>query len=133
MQVLDLDARSISLPDASENFPRVLTATLERPNVRFGLDISQDLIWFRGHFPDMPILPGVVQLHWAVIVARAVFKFPDSPLEIKRLKFKNVVIPPRTLELSVCAHTEKEVQFEFYSSDEQYSLGRLIFATSITC
>jgi len=133
MQVLDLDSRSISLPDASENFPRVLTATVDRPNVCFGLDISQDLNWFRGHFPDMPILPGVVQLHWAVIVARAVFKFPDSPLEFKRLKFKNVVIPPQMLELSVSVPAPKEVQFEFYNADKQYSQGRLVFAASTTC
>lgn len=133
MQVLDLDARPISLPDASENFPRVLTAIFDRPNVCFSLDISQDLSWFRGHFPDMPILPGVVQLHWAVIVARAVFEFPDLPLEVKRLKFKNVVVPPQVLELSVSVHASNEVQFEFYSPNEQYSQGRLVFAASTTC
>jgi 3-hydroxymyristoyl/3-hydroxydecanoyl-(acyl carrier protein) dehydratase len=81
----------------------------------------------------MPVLPGVVQLHWAVVVARAVFEFPDSPLEVKRLKFKNVVIPPKELELSVCVHKPNEVQFEFHSSDEKYSLGRLVFASSATC
>jgi len=133
MQVLDLDTRSISLPDANDNFPRVLTAAVDGPKVCFGMDISQDLSWFRGHFPDMPILPGVVQLHWAVIVARAVFEFPDSPLEIKRLKFKNVVIPPRALELSVSRHVSNEVQFGFYGPDEQYSQGRLVFAESTTC
>ena len=133
MQVLDLDTQPISLPDVNENFPRVLTATVDRPDVCLGLDIPQDLGWFRGHFPDMPILPGVVQLHWAVIVARAVFEFPDSPLEVKRLKFKNVIIPPKVLELSVSVHVSNEVQFEFYSSDEQYSQGRLVFAASTMC
>ena len=133
MQVLDLDARSIGLPDANENFPRVLTAAADGFTARFCLDISEDLSWFRGHFPDMPVLPGVVQLHWAVTVARAVFGFSDSPLEVKRLKFKNVVIPPKELELSVRVHAPNEVQFEFHSSDEQYSLGRLVFASSATC
>jgi len=133
MQVLDLDTRSISLPDANDNFPRVLTAAVDGPKVCFGMDISQDLSWFRGHFPDMPILPGVVQLHWAVIVARAVFEFSDSPLEIKRLKFKNVVIPPQELELSVSVHALTEVQFDFHSSDDQFSLGRLVFASGTTC
>jgi len=133
MQVLDLDTRPISLPDANENFPRVLSATVGQPNVCFGLDVSPDMSWFRGHFPDMPILPGVVQLHWAVIVARAVFDFPDSPLEFKRLKFKNVVIPPQVLELSVSVPAPNEVQFEFHSPEVQYSQGRLVFAASATC
>ena len=133
MQVHNLDSRSISLPDVDKNFPRVLTVTVDRPDVRLGLHISQDLGWFRGHFPDMPILPGVVQLHWAVIVARTVFEFPDSPLEVKRLKFKNVIIPPQVLELSVSVHASNEVQFEFDSPDGQYSQGRLVFAASTTC
>ena len=133
MQVLDFDTQPINLPDVNENFPRVLTAIVDRPDVCLGLDISQDLRWFRGHFPDMPILPGVVQLHWAVIVARAVFEFPDSPLEVKRLKFKNVIIPPKVLDLSISVHVSNEVQFEFYSSDEQYSQGQLVFAASTAC
>jgi 3-hydroxymyristoyl/3-hydroxydecanoyl-(acyl carrier protein) dehydratase len=133
MQDFDLNTRLVSLPDASASFPRVVSVLDESPCFRLRLDISPDLFWFRGHFPDMPVLPGVVQLHWAVIVASAIFEFSDSPLEIKRLKFKNVVVPPQVLELSVSMQASNEVQFEFCSLDVQHSQGRLVFAENAAC
>ena len=51
----------------------------------------------------------------------------------QRLKFKNVVIPPTVLELSVSMRASNEVQFEFFSPDKQHSEGRLVFAKSTTC
>ncbi|MDH3613130.1 MAG: hypothetical protein OEU90_10975 [Gammaproteobacteria bacterium] len=133
MQELDLDTRLVSLPDADSNFPRVLSATADSGCVRVKLDISPDLTWFRGHFPDQPVLPGVIQLHWAVIVSRAFFEFSGSPRELKRLKFKKIVTPPRVLELSLRWHASNEVQFEFCGPDAQYSLGRLVFPEGASC
>jgi 3-hydroxymyristoyl/3-hydroxydecanoyl-(acyl carrier protein) dehydratase len=97
------------------------------------LDVPLDMSWFRGHFPGQPILPGVIQLHWAVIIARALFGFAGSPQEIKRLKFKKVVIPPRVLELSISKPVPDEVQFEFFGPDVQHSQGRLVFADDAAC
>jgi len=133
MQEITLDSRLVSLPDADGRFPRVLSWSDESPNIRLSLDVPPDMSWFRGHFPGQPILPGVIQLHWAVIVAQALFGFPGSPQEIKRLKFKKVVIPPRVLELSISKPVPDEVQFEFFSPDVQHSQGRLIFAGSTAC
>jgi len=133
MQEFDLDTRLVSLPDADDSFPRVLSVTADSGCVRVKLDISPDLAWFRGHFPGQPVLPGVVQLHWAVIVARAIFELSGTPREIKRLKFKKVVTPPQVLQLSVSRQASNEVQFEFRAHDAQNSLGRLVFAESATC
>ena len=133
MQEFDLNARMVSLPDADDSFPRVLSVLDESPCFRLGLDIPRDLSWFHGHFPGQPVLPGVVQLHWAVIVARALFEFPGSPQEIKRLKFKKVVIPPQVLELSISMQGSNEVQFEFSGPDVQHSQGRLVFAENAAC
>lgn len=133
MQELELDTQLVSLPDADDSFPRVLCVSADSGCLRVKLDITQDLCWFRGHFPGQPVLPGVVQLHWAIIVARAFFGFRGSPSEIKRLKFKKVVTPPEVLELFVSRQVSNEVQFEFCSPDAQNSLGRLVFAESVTC
>ena len=133
MQEFDLNARLVSLPDADDSFPLVLSLADDPPGILLTLNISQDLSWFRGHFPGQPVLPGVVQLHWAVIVARALFGFPGSPQEIKRLKFKNIVIPPQVLELAISMQASNEVQFEFRSPDVQHSQGRLVFAENTSC
>ena len=133
MQVFDLEQRPVSLPDADKSFPRVLSLTGDESQVLLQLEISPDLDWFRGHFPDQPVLPGVVQLHWAVLVAQACYNLADTPKEIKRLKFKNIVTPPQTLQLTVSLRGSYEIQFDFSNSGATFSEGRLIFTASPEC
>jgi 3-hydroxymyristoyl/3-hydroxydecanoyl-(acyl carrier protein) dehydratase len=118
------------LPAPGNGFPHVLSIRDEAPATRLCLDIAGDLSWFQGHFPGQPVLPGIVQLHWAVLVCRALYDFDDAPQEIKRLKFKNVVVPPRALELLVVRKGEHEAQFRFSSDGEENSEGRIVFPGS---
>jgi 3-hydroxymyristoyl/3-hydroxydecanoyl-(acyl carrier protein) dehydratase len=117
--------------DPEHNFPAILSRIDDYPRHRILLDISPELGWFEGHFPGNPVLAGVVQLHWAVGVSLALFRFSEVPVEIKRLKFKNIVIPPRVLELTLELCNEQEVQFEFTSMGQVHSLGRLIFVADV--
>ena len=122
-----------SVPGLQHNFPPVLSHIDAFPVQRLLMDVSPDLLWFSGHFPDKPIFAGVVQLHWAVTVSVALFKFSEVPVEVKRLKFKSIVTPPKILELTLEMIKENEVQFEFSSKEKSYSLGRLIFKQEIPC
>ena len=122
-----------NIPEEGPDFPAVLSRLDENPKYRWLLDISPELEWFQGHFPGNPVLPGVVQLHWAVVVAQAIFGLTGVPAEIKRLKFKSIVIPPRILELSVFRSSANEVQFEFMSMGQQHSEGRLVFVEGLSC
>ncbi|MDH3547726.1 MAG: hypothetical protein OEQ16_00080 [Gammaproteobacteria bacterium] len=109
-------------------FPHVLSITDESPHTRVLLEVSSDLCWFRGHFPGQPVLPGIVQLHWATLVCRALYGFTNVPHEVKRLKFKKVVVPPRTLELVVSQQGEHEVLFRFSSLGDVNSEGKILFS-----
>jgi len=111
-----------------QGFPRVLSVSEEGSVNRVALEVSADLCWFRGHFPQRPVLPGIVQLHWAVLVCRHLYGFETSPHEVKRLKFKKVVIPPRTLELVVSKERQLEVLFSFSSLGDVNSEGRILFS-----
>jgi 3-hydroxymyristoyl/3-hydroxydecanoyl-(acyl carrier protein) dehydratase len=108
-------------------FPRVLGVTGGVPEFQLELEICTELAVFRGHFPDNPILAGIVQLHWAASFARKLFNFDQVPTEIKRLKFKNVVQPPATLILTLTQTDAHSVQFEFKSADHSHSMGLLMF------
>ncbi len=130
---IDPESWGSSIAGLEHNFPPVLSRINDFPKHRLLLDISPELVWFQGHFPGNPVLAGVVQLHWAVAVSLALFGFNEVPVEIKRLKFKSIVIPPRTLELSLEKTSENEVQFEFNSLGQIHSLGRLIFDTDLPC
>jgi len=122
-----------SFPGLEHNFPPVLSLVEDFPQQRLSLDISSDLGWFRGHFPGTPVLAGVVQLHWAVSISLILFKFKQIPVEIKRLKFKSIVTPPRVMELVLTKTSKHEVQFEFSSLGQVHSLGCLIFDEKILC
>jgi 3-hydroxymyristoyl/3-hydroxydecanoyl-(acyl carrier protein) dehydratase len=54
---------------------------------------------FAGHFPGRPILPGVVQLDWAVRLASICFGGPFRPARRVRVKFMAIIAPGA--ELSV--------------------------------
>jgi 3-hydroxymyristoyl/3-hydroxydecanoyl-(acyl carrier protein) dehydratase len=133
MQEFDLDHRRISLPVTGNGFPRVLTLSGHASEAHLSLEITTDLNWFHGHFPDQPVLPGVIQLHWAVLVAQACFELSGIPAEVKRLKFKKIITPPKTLDLAVTLHAENEVQFGFDDAGAQYSEGRLVFSGETAC
>jgi 3-hydroxymyristoyl/3-hydroxydecanoyl-(acyl carrier protein) dehydratase len=116
------------LHDESKNgLPRVLSVLDDVPDRHLLLDITPALGWFRGHFPGRPVLPGIVQVHWAVLVSAAYFDFRRVPAVINRLKFKNVIVPPTVIELSVARSTKFEVSFGYTGAGKQYSEGRLVF------
>ena len=54
-------------------------------------NVSINELFFQGHFPGNPILPGIVQLHWAIGFSMGLLGFSEAPHDIKRLKFKNIV------------------------------------------
>jgi 3-hydroxymyristoyl/3-hydroxydecanoyl-(acyl carrier protein) dehydratase len=46
--------------------PVELHAEQQGDTLTLRLHVVADLFWFRGHFPTLPILPGVAQLDWAL-------------------------------------------------------------------
>jgi 3-hydroxymyristoyl/3-hydroxydecanoyl-(acyl carrier protein) dehydratase len=121
-------ARLEGVPLTKPGFPQILSITAESPHTRILLDVSSDLCWFRGHFPGQPVLPGIVQLHWAILVCRALCGFSEVPHEVKRLKFKKVVVPPSALELLVSQQGEREALFRFSSLGDVNSEGKILFS-----
>lgn len=111
----------------SGEFPRVLSVSGESGDFQLQLEVTEDLDGFRGHFPGNPVLAGIVQLHWAARFCSDLFEHQSVPMEIKRLKFNNVVKPPATLSLSLRQTADLQVQFEFSSPQHSHSSGLMIF------
>lgn len=109
------------------DFPAVISIEAGQHEVAIALDITTGLAWFRGHFPGQPVLPGVVQLHWAAEVAAILFGHEGPPRQVKRLKFSNVIVPPRIVELHLEQHGDREVQFRVHGDGRHNSQGRLVY------
>lgn len=82
------------------NEPRWEGIEANETELRARCHITVDLPCFAGHFPGQPILPGVLQLRWALALAAGAFagRYPqDRFAGLARIKFKQPVVPPATL------------------------------------
>ena len=98
---------------------------------RFLLHLLPNHACFRGHFPGRPILAGIIQLHWAVKLAQACLDCNGAPQEILRLKYHNIAVPPRFVELQLEPGDRlKEsfrVRFSVLSPTGIHAQGMLVF------
>ena len=93
------------------------------------LRLPRDLFYFEGHFPASPILPGVVQLDWAVRYAKEYLGLDGSFLKLEVLKFQQVLQPGDTASLNLSLNTEKgQLKFEYQSARGRHSSGAFYFA-----
>ena len=86
------------------------------------------LVHFRDHFPRYPILPGVVQLDWAVRFARRHFAGLAESQRFDNFKCRAPVSPDTELTL-VLAHdpARNSVQFQYTARGRAVCTGTLLF------
>jgi 3-hydroxymyristoyl/3-hydroxydecanoyl-(acyl carrier protein) dehydratase len=114
--------------DLVKIWPEVLTKTTDENQITLQLLVPTDLDYFNGHFPNAPILAGVVQLHWVVEFSKKYFSL--NSLEVKNtevLKFQVVIIPGQNLTLTLIKKAANKVRFSYTSDKGQHASGRVIF------
>jgi len=90
--------------------------------------VPYDLAIFDGHFPTIPILPGVVQVDWAVDLARAHLRITGRFKGIAATKFRRLVRPGMNLDLTLEYRPESgELRFEYLFGNALASTGRVLF------
>lgn len=64
--------------------------------------IPTDYVFFRGHFPNAPMLPGVVQLSEIVVpIVRQRHPELGALKQLRRVRFKRPVLPGETLQVDL--------------------------------
>lgn len=89
------------------------------------LTFVSDAFYFQGHFPDFPILPGVVQIHFARIFARMFFGKDLLPKRILKLKFGGMIFPRETVSLEL-RRVPAGAEFIYRKGGKLCSSGTLI-------
>lgn len=84
---------------------------------------------FEGHFQGHPILPGVAQVEWAILLARELFDLPETFVGLEALKFQQVITPHLPLEMELQhSPAQARLQFRVSSARGQHASGRVLFA-----
>lgn len=70
------------------------------------MTVPANLAWFQGHFPGEPILPGISQVHMAVLLSGEVLGWTPEGVDLNRVKFKDIIRPLETLDLTLTAQRD---------------------------
>ena len=95
---------------------------------RFVLTLEPDHPAFRGHFPGYPILPGVIQVDWAIRLGAEAFGHLGEFLGLSDLKFVAPILPGERIEL-LLQREAGGLSFRYRSGEDRKSSGRILFRT----
>ena len=107
--------------------PIVVDCRVEAFSAAVDLIVPDELHYFRGHFPGMPVVPGVVQIKWAIALGRLYLRAAPAFRGLEALKFQQIMRPGArvTLELQH-AEAAGKLRFAFGSEHARYSSGRVL-------
>ena len=112
--------------------PRMREVEFEPQRVLLELSAPANLCYFDGHFDVAPILPGVVQVDWAIHYGRQYFALPERFMGINALKFQQVIQPEQTVRLELLHDADKgSLQFRYVSDAGQHASGRVMLQAEV--
>lgn len=114
--------------DARADGVEVLSEARSNTALHYELRVPPTLIHFAGHFPGLPILPGVVQIDWAMRLAAEQVPGVRALASIEQLKFK-VPVPPGALLDLILTHDlpRRRVQFTYRLGGRDCTSGVIVY------
>ena len=107
--------------------PEVLSQTETDGQWTLNLSIPPDLAFFSGHFPKTPVLPGVVQVDWALALGQQRLDLPPRFAGMEVLKFQQLVRPGDAIELTLRFDRERQkLHFAYRNDTAACSSGRIL-------
>ena len=120
--------QQLSAQFPAQQWPLFAKAQATAEQATLELVIHPDICWFEGHFPEQPVLAGVVQTHWVGCLAQQLFELGESFQRLDNLKFQRVIIPKQTLTLELHYNRSKQsVKFHYRDALHSYSTGTMVF------
>jgi acyl-coenzyme A synthetase/AMP-(fatty) acid ligase/3-hydroxymyristoyl/3-hydroxydecanoyl-(acyl carrier protein) dehydratase len=98
---------------------------------RLELIVPLDLAHFPGHFPGTPILPGVVQVDWAMNLSQRLMDLPPRFAGMEVLKFQQLVRPGDRISLTLRFDPERsKLHFAYRNGEAACSSGRILLVNA---
>ena len=105
---------------------------VDADTVQLHLRMQPELVFFRGHFDELPVLPGVVQVHWVEHYARLMFGARLASREVfsrlEVVKFQDLIRPGRDVCMTITLQSDRSrIVFRLHDGDSAFSSGRMVF------
>ncbi|MFK3798020.1 AMP-binding protein [Pseudomonas sp. NPDC088444] len=111
--------------------PEILNQQTSGDELTLELIVPLDLAHFSGHFPGTPILPGVVQIDWAIALGQRLMDLPPRFAGMEVLKFQQLVRPGDHITLTLRFDQERsKLHFAYRNGDAACSSGRILWGTA---
>lgn len=118
------------------NYPDILRKEGDPGSLQLSLDIAPNLDAFAGHFEEFPIVPGVVQIQWALhffkrLMAVSPTLQQATVAKMSALKFQHVITPNTEVILSLNFDDDKScLAFKMSNAEHNFSSGKLFLRQS---
>lgn len=108
--------------NVNSSLPIILGRKINQDGIIYKILFYKNSIFFKGHFPDFKLVPGVVQLYLAKEIANAHFNLELGQGQWKKIKFSNIIEPDKIINLKL-EKNEKYLTYEYYDDEKKYSSG----------
>jgi len=110
-------------------WPQILEREIDQNQASMQCHIPARLLYFDGHMPGRPILPGIVQVHWAQNYGREFFPIKGQFERLEVVKFQQVILPGYQITLTLTWNEENhKLSFRYESDRGVHSSGRICFS-----
>ncbi len=106
------------------SLPLILSRIKEDNSITFRLIFLGNSNFFKGHFEDLPILAGVVQLFYVDFFSKLAYNLDCHCGQIRRVKFANIIKPNQIIDLEL-TKTDTGISFKYKDENKTYSSGIL--------
>ena len=107
------------------SIPFVIDKKVSKDEAELRIVFLKNSNFFKGHFPDVPVLPGVVQVFFAHFFAEDAFDMNISKNKIKKIKFSRVIKPDREVILKL-KNNNLSLDFVYTDNESPFSSGTFI-------
>jgi 3-hydroxymyristoyl/3-hydroxydecanoyl-(acyl carrier protein) dehydratase len=113
---------------AAEIEPEIRALHPAETGIEIELTPRRSLLYYDGHFPNFAILPGVVQVDWALRFARRHLGFGPAPPRTLQVKFRRPILPETPITLSLSStRSGQRLAFTYRDARGVCSSGQLGF------
>lgn len=114
-----------------QRLPQILSVQMDGQTCALELCLPENLAWFAGHFEGFPVLPGVVQLQWALQFAAVHLGTPLACRQLEMLKFQRLLRPGDCVRLVLEWQAQhRRLVFSYRHGDKEFASGRFVWSAA---